>query len=88
MVPQSSLLNRSLKNLIQYISLLWITTIVSIILSTFRAMNFGYQMQTYAISAICNIIFIWHAYKNGDKRMMTMYSFYLITAFIAVSRWY
>jgi hypothetical protein len=75
-------------NLLQNINLLWITTIVSIIMSTFRAMNFGYQMQAYVISALCNMIFIHNAFKTKDGRLTIMYAFHLITSFIAINRWY
>lgn len=67
---------------------LWIVTLLSIISSTFRALNLGYQMQAYAVTFMCQLVFTWDfLQKDAAGRSSHLYLlqfFYLVTALTGV----
>ncbi len=65
-------------------SIQWLAVFVSIICSTFRALNLGHQATTYLVGSMVHVIFI--IYTN-DPRQQILNIFYLITSFIGVWRW-
>lgn len=65
--------------------IIWLATIVSVITTTLRAFNVGYNAQLYACSAVAYCIMIYHDWS--DKRRVFLNGFYLVTAIVAVFRW-
>ena len=62
----------------------WLAVFLSILCSTFRALNLGYQAKTYWISAGMQIVFLFQ-FKELSQRILN--SFYLITNIIGALRW-
>jgi hypothetical protein len=65
-------------------SIQWLAVFISIICSTFRALNLGHQATTYLVGSMVQIIFI--IYIN-DPRQRILNLFYLITSLLGAWRW-
>ena len=67
---------------------LWVTTLAMMGGSMFRSWNLGYQYQSYAVTAVCQIPLTYDAVVvKKDRKMMMLNLFYLVNSFIAVYRW-
>ena len=66
---------------------IWIPTIFSILASTFRSLNWGYQKESYMVSVLCCIPFLYENIQKANKHQAVMNGFYMITASIGAYRW-
>ena len=62
----------------------WIAFLIAITTSTFRALNLGYQAESYLISIVAYTIFIFYSEKKTQK---VLNIFYIITALFGAYRY-
>ena len=67
---------------------LWIVMLFNVFASTFRAFNWGYQKESYIVSAFCYIPFIYDAATKAYTLQVILNTFYLITACLGIYRWH
>jgi hypothetical protein len=64
--------------------LLWSSAIVAIICTSMRALNIGYQRNTYLASAACYLVF---AMFSSDFKQQILNGFYFCVAVGGAFRW-
>lgn len=68
-------------------NILWVAAIGAIFGSIFRALNLGFQKETYIITAFAQLPLIYREFNSGSYQMILLNIFYLIIAFIGIWRW-
>ena len=67
---------------------LWLPSLLAVVASTFRSFNWGYQRESYVLSALAQIPFIYREIQLRSISMVMLNTFYLIGALIGVYRWW
>ena len=67
--------------------ILWLSVFVSVGTSIIRALNIGYQQQTYILSAIFQVPLIYHAYLNNSNQLIMLNVFYTLISSMGAYRW-
>ena len=63
----------------------WFFVMVTVLTTTWRAFNLGYQSRTYAIGAVCNSYFF---YINKDSSQKILNALYICTSLIGMYSYY
>jgi len=66
---------------------IWVATFASIIASAFRALNWGYQCESYVISICAQVVFLYDSWVRQNEQQMALNVFYISTSFIGLYRW-
>lgn len=65
----------------------WLGLILSVSTSILRALNIGYQKQSYIFSAISCILLAYNGYILGSTQMVLLYIFHFIINLTGIYRW-
>ena len=67
--------------------ILWICVAFSIFTTTIRALNIGFQKETYILSSLTYIPLIYDAWLSNSNQNFVLNGFYLLISLLAVYRW-
>lgn len=62
----------------------WLASFIAITTSTFRALNLGYQKESYIFSIFSYVIFMYYSQKRSQ---VILNLFYILTAIIGTYRY-
>ena len=62
----------------------WAASLIAILCSTFRALNWGYQSASYLLSIVAYLVFIVFAKKQSQVFLNV---FYIATALLGAWQW-
>lgn len=69
-------------------TLLWISVIISIITSIIRALNIGFQKETYILSSLAHVPILYDLWYTGSNQAIVLNLFYLLIGLMGVYRWH